>query len=75
MEISNPKVMHSAAGYYIGRKCWEDDLPFPQPYDRLSRYFRYIREAEESLIASKDFYQQRADTPNWYVHAHNDGTI
>ena len=39
MEISKLKVMRSAAGYYIGRSCTNDDMPgFEEPYSRESGY-------------------------------------
>ncbi|WP_274857044.1 hypothetical protein [Bacillus methanolicus] len=45
--INEPKVMKSAAGYYIGREIIKDDIPMP--YDRLSDYFSSVSEAEEAL--------------------------
>tara|TARA_B100001093_G_C26532883_1_gene886754 strand:+ start:493 stop:690 length:198 start_codon:yes stop_codon:yes gene_type:complete len=46
LSVSEPKVMQSAAGYYVGQSCevkytWEDGETHVQsePYDRLSGYF------------------------------------
>ena len=34
--ISEPLVMSSAAGWYVGQICKEDD--FPMPFDRFTEY-------------------------------------
>lgn len=49
--ISEPVVMSSAAGYYIGCYCTEDFFgkEVKMPYDRYSGYFETKEEAEESL--------------------------
>ena len=46
LSVSEPKVMQSAAGYYIGQSCeveyyWTDGTTSvgQEPYDRLSGYF------------------------------------
>ena len=36
MEVSEPIVMASAAGWYVGAICREDG--FVQPYDRFTEY-------------------------------------
>ena len=36
MEVSEPIVMASAAGWYVGKICKEDG--FVQPYDRFTEY-------------------------------------
>ena len=36
MPVSDPIVMSSAAGWYIGQLCKEDD--FPMPFDRFTEY-------------------------------------
>ena len=36
IEVSEPIVMASAAGWYVGAICKEDD--FIQPYDRYTEY-------------------------------------
>ena len=59
MKISEPKVMQSAAGYYVGASCITDDWPdFPQPYDRYSDYFATAAEAEAHLLSQLDFESQ-----------------
>ena len=36
IELSEPIVMASAAGWYVGKVCKEDG--FVQPYDRFTQY-------------------------------------
>ena len=36
MLVSEPLAMASAAGWYIGQLCKEDD--FPMPFDRFTEY-------------------------------------
>ena len=36
MKVSEPLAMASAAGWYVGQICKEDD--FPMPYDRFTEY-------------------------------------
>ena len=36
MKVSEPLAMASAAGWYIGQLCKEDD--FPMPFDRFTEY-------------------------------------
>lgn len=41
IDISDYKVMESAAGFYVGRSCltaYDGDI-VPEPYDRASDYF------------------------------------
>ena len=45
--ISEPKVMRSNAGYYIGRSMLMDG--FEHPYCRLSGYFATREEAEQKI--------------------------
>ena len=53
MTISELKVLKSAAGYYVGRSCTEDDEPgFPMPYSRESGYFP-TREAAEGHLKTE----------------------
>lgn len=47
LRISDYEVMRSAAGYYVGRWCMEDDIY--EPYDRVSGYFRDKEEALKEL--------------------------
>jgi len=52
LSISELKVMRSAAGYYLGHSCITADMPeMPQPYDRVSGYYRTAAEAEKELAA------------------------
>ncbi len=46
MEISEPIVMASAAGWYVGKVCKEDG--FVQPYDRFTEYLTQ-EEAQKCL--------------------------
>ncbi len=48
MEVSENIVMASAAGWYVGAICKEDD-GFIQPYDRYTDYFATPEEAAEVL--------------------------
>jgi hypothetical protein len=48
LEVSEVKVMHSAAGYYIGREQFEDGIWWP--YSRESvEYWPTLREAVAAL--------------------------
>jgi hypothetical protein len=58
LEVSELKVMHSAAGYYIGREQWEYGCWFP--YSRESmRYWPTFKEAYAALVtgvwANRDY--------------------
>ena len=48
MPVSENIVMASAAGWYVGAICKEDD-GFIQPYDRYTDYFATPEEAEKRL--------------------------
>ena len=48
MQVSENIVMASAAGWYVGAICKEDD-GFIQPYDRYTDYFATPEEAEKFL--------------------------
>lgn len=50
MQVSESIVMASAAGWYVGSICKEDD-GFIQPYDRYTDYFATPEEAEKLLPA------------------------
>jgi len=49
--ISDYQVMHSAAGYYVGRSAYdENDGPdMAMPFDRVTHYFEHAHEAQEYL--------------------------
>ena len=46
--VSEPKVMRSSAGYYVGKEVIEDGIPVP--YSRNSQYFRTKAEAKKALL-------------------------
>lgn len=57
LSVSEPKVMQSAAGYYVGQSCeveyyWTDGTTSvgTEPYDRLSGYFATPQQAELYLM-------------------------
>jgi hypothetical protein len=52
IDISDYKVMESAAGFYVGRSCltaYPDGEIVPEPYDRASDYFE-THEAAASYL-------------------------
>ena len=47
-----PCVLHSTAGFYIGRECFDLEMPdWPQPYSRESIYWETHQEAQAWLDA------------------------
>ena len=52
MKVSEPIVMSSAAGWYVGAICKEDG--FVQPFDRYT-YYMEQSEAELELHSSAEF--------------------
>ena len=52
MEVSEPIVMSSAAGWYVGAVCREDGMI--QPFDRYTYYMEQY-EAETELLSSNNF--------------------
>ena len=51
LKISELKPMRSAAGWYVGRDCWEAEDPnFIEPYSRESGYFETWEDAHRWLI-------------------------
>ena len=52
MKVSEPIVMSSAAGWYVGAICKEDG--FVQPFDRYTHYMEKS-EAELELHSSTEF--------------------
>jgi len=52
MEVSEPIVMSSAAGWYVGAICKEDGII--QPFDRYT-YYMSLDEAHVELISSSKF--------------------
>lgn len=69
MKISELKVMRSNAGYYIGRSCVEDGIPFEQPYSRESGYYP----TKEAAEADMDSFDIRDCVEN--EHAYESGAI
>ena len=70
MEISDLKVMKSAAGFYIGRSCIDEEMPgFDQPYSRESGYYG----SYESAAADIKTFPVRVCVENEY--AYDSGTI
>lgn len=49
--ISETKVLHSNAGYYIGHEYKDRDFDAWLPYDRISGYYA-TREAAEAELAN-----------------------
>tara|TARA_Y100001972_G_scaffold66274_1_gene80821 strand:+ start:214 stop:459 length:246 start_codon:yes stop_codon:yes gene_type:complete len=47
MEVSEPIVMASAAGWYVGKICREDG--FVEPFDRYTDYFATADQAQVVL--------------------------
>lgn len=48
--LSGPIVMRSAAGWYVGEACMDDEIPnFPMPYDRYTGYYATEAEADKML--------------------------
>ena len=52
MEVSEPIVMSSAAGWYVGAVCREDGMI--QPFDRYTHYMEQS-DAETELFSSNNF--------------------
>jgi len=63
--ISNYHVMHSAAGYYVGRSAYDEDCgpDAEMPFDRLTYYFEYAQEAQEYLDHME--YSWNVDHEQW----------
>ena len=53
MRISEPEVMQSAAGYYVG-EYYEEGDHMRGPYSRLSGYFATAKQAEAYLRGMND---------------------
>lgn len=60
MKISELRVLESAAGYYIGRTCVDED-GFSFPYSRNSaEYYATEEEAEQALYNRSFTYRDYA---------------
>ena len=49
MNVSELKVLHTPAGWYVGRTCYDEECQVNFPYDRTSDYFD-CKEAAEHLL-------------------------
>jgi len=56
-KISKPKIMQSAAGYYLGYEYWDLELEAWLPYGRESIYYKTREELE--LVLERDTMQRR----------------
>ena len=52
MEVSEPIVMASAAGWYVGKICKTDG--FVEPFDRFTEYFATPEEANVVLTTPEE---------------------
>ena len=65
MGISNLKVMRSAAGFYIGRSCTDDDMPGCEiPYSLESGYYP----TEAAATADLRTFDVRVCAENEYAY-------
>lgn len=55
LRISDPLVMKSAAGYYVGLQYLEEEFQAWLPYDRLTDYYATKEEAEIALKTFKSY--------------------
>lgn len=55
LRISDPLVMKSAAGYYVGLQYLEEEFQAWLPYDRLTDYYATKMEAEIALKTFKSY--------------------
>lgn len=67
INYSNLQVMHSAAGYYIGREAWDEEMVCPVPGSRESTYYETQAEAQEDLDNSSFEVRQCAENEFMYV--------
>lgn len=54
-QISDLKILKSAAGYYIGREQYQKDLQASIPYNRLTDYVKSYDHAEKQLEKIQEF--------------------
>ena len=54
MEVSEPIVMASAGGWYVGKVCREDG--FVQPYDRYTEYM--TQESAQKCLESFNCFKE-----------------
>ena len=71
-QISEWRVMKSAAGYYVGREITEAEGDV-MPYDRQSEYFKHVHEAEKALgEINHDKADENNEKPNKFVKEFKD---
>lgn len=64
--VSHRQVLQSAAGYYVGRSCWDKELLGWFPFARESDYFANSSEATKYLDwANSDGYGQCQPELEW----------
>lgn len=56
LEVSELKVLESAAGFYIGTTYTSSHMPWAAPYSRESGYFPTAEEAGQALEEMKGPY-------------------
>ena len=56
-KISKPKIMSSAAGYYLGHEYWDLELEAWLPYSRDSIYYKTKEDLE--LVLERQTMQRR----------------
>lgn len=57
--VSEPMVLESAAGFYIGELCLDQEYKIPMPYSRLSfGYYQTREEAQQELDELTQEYQK-----------------
>ena len=67
--VSDPMVLESAAGFYIGELCLDQEYKIPMPYSRLSfGYYQTREEAQQELDELTQEYQKWKLTKKKYYH-------
>ena len=56
--VSDPMVLKSAAGFYIGELCWDQEYKIPMPYSRIQGYYETEEEAQKDLNDFTEGYQK-----------------
>jgi hypothetical protein len=54
---SDLKPLRSAAGWYVGRDCWNDEFAFVEPYSRESGYFATEEETARAMLGGFEIRQ------------------
>jgi len=66
--VTELMVCHSAAGYFIGRMCWDKELSFEDQFSRESGYYPTATVAQKAL---KEGFEVRECSEN--EMAYNEG--